>query len=173
MDDAIGVTEYKVGDLVALSEAEGHKGKIVDITKPLGTYCMYTVQSMHDGSTNKLAKHQLVEYEPCGNDGHPSLASSAQNLEAEEVSPEVDPVLLSLLESDMDLTNETVDVTILPNQQTNQPNAQNDTSRFIPVADQDIENFIQNNENSNTRRKTLGHIKLVQSFLLSQGETTL
>ena len=83
----------------------------------------------------------------------------------------MDPVLLSLLESDMDFTNETDNVTMLPNQQTNQPNAPNDTSRFIPVADADIENFIQDNENSNTRRKTLGHIKLVQSFLLSQGET--
>ena len=71
----------------------------------------------------------------------------------------------------MDFTNETVNVTMLPNQQTNQPNAPNDMSRFIPVSDEDIENVIQDNNNSNTRRNILGHIKLVQSFLLSQGAT--
>ena len=88
------VIEYKVGDLVSLQE--GQKGKIVQIVKPLGTYSMYKVQSLFDGCIKTLAKHQLVKFEPLEtndvNDMHV----------LEEVQPQIDPVLLSLFETEID-----------------------------------------------------------------------
>ena len=42
-------------------------------------------------------------------------------------------------------------------------------NRFIYMEDDDVNDFIEQNENVNTRKKTLSHIKLVQSYLLSIG----
>ena len=43
--------------------------------------------------------------------------------------------------------------------------------RFIDMAPADVENFIQKQKNKGTLRKTIGHIKLLTSFLNSKGET--
>jgi hypothetical protein len=44
------------------------------------------------------------------------------------------------------------------------------SERFKTIPNDDIDNFIFQNENENTRRKTLSHIKLLCQFLSEEGE---
>ena len=46
-----------------VSFKDGTSGKMIEITKPLGTYSIYHVKSIFDGSVNEYAKHQLVKLE--------------------------------------------------------------------------------------------------------------
>lgn len=46
----------------------------------------------------------------------------------------------------------------------------NAISRFKSYTDDDIDKFIFENENENTRKKTLGHITLLSKFLAEQDE---
>ena len=50
-----------LNSLVTLTD--GTKGKVVEITKPLGAYGMYKVQSLHTGEIASMAKHKLVKLE--------------------------------------------------------------------------------------------------------------
>ena len=50
--------DFKEGDIVCLET--GTKGKIISIEKPLGTYCIYIVQSLHDGTVERKARHQPI-----------------------------------------------------------------------------------------------------------------
>ena len=52
--------EFKVGDVVCLGH-HGEKGKIIDIYRPLGTYPMYKVHMMTNGSVKSAAHHELVK----------------------------------------------------------------------------------------------------------------
>ena len=71
--------DFKEGDIVCLET--GTKGKIISIEKPLGTYCIYIVQSLHDGTIERKARHQLIKY------------MSDDAFECEE-APEIDEHLL-------------------------------------------------------------------------------
>jgi hypothetical protein len=51
---------FHVGDAVQVGW-NGEKGKITDIVRPLGTYCMYKVQLFNDGRIVTVAKHELVK----------------------------------------------------------------------------------------------------------------
>ena len=44
-----------------------------------------------------------------------------------------------------------------------------DQNRFTPMNESEINEFMEQNENKNTRKKTLGHIKLVQAYLNNVG----
>jgi hypothetical protein len=44
------------------------------------------------------------------------------------------------------------------------------SSRFQAVYDADVDKFNQDYENDNTKRKTLGHIKLLTQYLVQNGE---
>jgi hypothetical protein len=46
--------DFKIGDVVQIG-TRGHKGKIVNIIQPTGTYSMYTIHNYFDG-TIKLCK---------------------------------------------------------------------------------------------------------------------
>ena len=50
--------DFKLGDIVCLED--GSRAKIINIEKPMGTYSIYIVQSMNDGSV----EHQLVKHMP-------------------------------------------------------------------------------------------------------------
>ena len=52
--------DFSIGDTVQVG-SNGQKGKITDIVQPLGTYCMYKVQSFNDGQIITVAKHELVK----------------------------------------------------------------------------------------------------------------
>ena len=42
--------------------------------------------------------------------------------------------------------------------------------RFVPMTDSEVDNFIEMEENANTKRKTLFHINFVKQFLTEHGE---
>ena len=44
------------------------------------------------------------------------------------------------------------------------------SSRFQAVSDADVDKFNQDHENDNTKRKTLGHIKLLTQYLVQNGK---
>jgi hypothetical protein len=48
---------------------------------------------------------------------------------------------------------------------------QQKSEMFKTILNDDIDNFIFQNENENTRRKTLSHIKLLRQFLSEEGES--
>ena len=48
---------------------------------------------------------------------------------------------------------------------------QQKSEMFKIIPNDDIDNFIFQNENENTRRKTLSHIKLLRQFLSEEGES--
>ena len=52
----------KIGDQVAIGQ-DGVKGKVVDVYKTLGTYCMYSVRT-YNGQVVKADKHELVKGMP-------------------------------------------------------------------------------------------------------------
>ena len=52
--------QFKVGEVVQIGP-NGEKGKIIEITRPLGTYCMYKVHSMVNGQIKTCAYHELVK----------------------------------------------------------------------------------------------------------------
>lgn len=56
----MGTVVFHVGDTVQVGW-NGEKGKITDIVRPLGTYCMYKVQFFSDGRIVTFAKHELVK----------------------------------------------------------------------------------------------------------------
>ena len=147
--------DFKLGDIVCLED--GSRAKIINIEKPMGTYSIYIVQSMNDGSVERKAKHQLVKHMP------------DDAIEFEE-APDIDADLLAgLFASEMSESTETMHsseniTTTTPIISPPTPN-----NRFIYMEDDDVNDFIEQNENVNTRKKTLSHIKLVQSFLLSIG----
>jgi hypothetical protein len=46
--------DFEIGDVVQIGTS-GHKGKIVNIIQPTGTYSMYTIHNYFDGTiTNPL-----------------------------------------------------------------------------------------------------------------------
>jgi len=52
--------DFKIGDVVQIGTS-GHKGKIVNIIQPTGTYSMYTIHNYFDGTITHCAKHELVK----------------------------------------------------------------------------------------------------------------
>ena len=86
--------DFKLGDIVCFED--GARAKIINIEKSMGTYSVYIVQSMNDGSVERKAKHQLVKKMP------------DDAIEFEE-APEIDADLLAgLFASEMSKSNETM-----------------------------------------------------------------
>ena len=107
----------------------------------MGTYSIYIVQSMNDGSVERKAKHQLVKHMP------------DDAIEFDE-APEIDADLLAgLFASEMSESNEAMhsseNITIT----TPIINPPAPNNRFIYMEDDDVNDFIEQNENVNTRKK--------------------
>lgn len=49
---------------IAQISAAGHRSKVVDIVRPLGTYKNYKVQLFDDGSLHSVARRNLVKGHP-------------------------------------------------------------------------------------------------------------
>ena len=168
---------FQLSDIVYLSD--NTKGKIINITRSLVTYQIYHVQSLNDGSICKMTKHELVRLD--NGSKSPSSGISPVNQ-----APELDIDLLhALFTEDFESKNTGNKQTLAlpqvtellsttpqpPKQAPCQPLKQAIVStRFIPVDETDVQQFIYENENQNTMRKTLGHVKLFQSFLLHNDE---
>ena len=171
--------DFKVSDTVFLSD--NIKGKIVNITRPLGTYQIYHVQSLNDGSIHRMAKHQLIKLdnEPKSPPPVTNSVSSPPELDLSN-PPELDIDLLQALftgdfecrENNAIIEQITKQAPATESLSTDpQPQKQAPAStRFVQVDENDVQQFINENENQNTMRKTLGHIKLFQSFLTHNGE---
>ena len=169
-------TDFNVGDCVCVG-ASGEKGKIVDIYKPLGTYKMYKVQSYTTGDICTASKSQLVK----------GLPDEMFNIIFEEAfQDEIDDNIIDTVSStvaqnlmtsnNMPQQTSGSDASVnenAPSQlQMNPPprpihNA--NVSRFVETPD-DVMQFVEQNENANTRQKTLSHQKLFEQFLVSQNE---
>ena len=51
---------FKVRDIVQVG-TNGEKGRIIDVFRPLGTYCMYKVHMMTTGNVTTAAQHELIK----------------------------------------------------------------------------------------------------------------
>jgi hypothetical protein len=182
--------EFNVGDRVAIGE-NGKKGKIVNKYKPLGTYILYTVHLFHGGTFVSAAKHELVkgmdesDFLPSNiisttsttllqpTISIPSATSTAHRNESPEVPTEIPPSPTCTLFSE-EIPTEIFDLfeEIVQNEASNEiQNADpSKSSRFQAVYDADVDKFNQDHENDNTKRKTLGHIKLLTQYLVQNGE---
>ena len=253
--------QFNIGDFVCVG-TNGERGKIVNKFKPLGTYPLYTVQSLYDGKIMTAAKHELVKGQPndefhelfneynietlFGNcsesatevnnssnmfnatedngytelfdvwDPEPSpsfdinansemqstdtitAASNLMNIDHEtnQTPHETNRILHETNQISHETnhhpheTNRSSPINRIPHE-TNRNSTSNriphetsqsppstesikpteaatstaETSRFIEMDSGDIDNFLKQSENENTRRKTLGHIQLFSSFL--------
>ena len=162
---------FAVNDIFSFKD--GTSGKIIEITKPLGTYSIYHVKSMFDGSVNEYAKHQLVKLES---------SQERESHDTFETDIESDQYLMQLLIDEKEfreIDSRSSEVSLEPNNPPPPPintaafpTAQPKPTRnqFLDVNDSDVDAFNKENENKNTLRKTLGHVRLVQTYLVSQNE---
>lgn len=179
--------EFKLGDIVSVGN-NGEKGKIVDIYQPLGTYNMYKVQSRFDGRIINAARHELVKGLP-DDDFREVLETTGLNesddeiISATELLEHSSPAITSDTATFQTAVNVPTSETPAPAQSSaTNPSAQAQSvqdsqksvpkSRFVPMAENDIEKFISDSENMNTRRKTLCHVNLVKDFLCEKGIKT-
>ena len=153
--------DFKEGDIVCLEI--GTKGKIISIEKPLGTYCIYNVQSLQDGTVKRKARHQLIKY------------ISDDAFECEEAPGIDDQLLMGLFEGELDLgvnENNIQDIAVQtaiasnPLPDPRPPVPPRDQNRFIPMNESEINEFMEQNEYKTLEKKTtLGHIELAQAYL--------
>ena len=54
----MSMKEFKIGDTVQIG-LNGEKGKVIDIYKPVGTYCMYKIHMMFSGKVKQLQNMNL------------------------------------------------------------------------------------------------------------------
>ena len=171
------MTEFKVNEIVQVG---GEKGKIIEITKPLGTYPIYKVHMMGNGEIRSAARHELVKgmpdedfqnlfdcFEQARATGTISLLdllneNTLSNVNASDLGPE-------LFETNVqeDTTVPSPPHPIIVN---NVNNHAIKNSRFVQLPISPTE-FILEKENKRTKAKTTSHIKLITQFLLSKEET--
>ena len=158
---------FRVGDVVNLGAANPN-GKIIQITKPLGSYEMYTVHT-YTGEIIKVAKHQLVKSLPDEDFDELRPASATETSANLSNNRET---------SESICTDEPANVTVHSQSHENEIPAEvlqelMDNSEFIEpsrFASVNVDNFIAQNENKNTKRKTVSHMNLLQDFLVTQNE---
>ena len=155
-------TSYKLGNILTL---DSRKGKIVNVYKPIGTYPMFTVHFYDDGSFKNFAAHELAKA-----GSSPDVTSHIE--QADEMSD------FSDMFDNWDYTEDEQTVPG-PNQSIMSGNVHPevpgqskkvDNSRFQQTDDIDVQNFVLQHENVNTKRKTESHIKLLHDYLQSCGE---
>ena len=161
---------------------------------------MYTVHLFNDGTMVTAAKHELVKgmeddefnkmlpttsnidlSSPISNNSNINLSTTTAVpqplVPATITSPPPPPQQCNTSESitDNQLSNSTFEddldantIEALFNEIFN--NTPQKSERFKTIPNDDIDNFIFQNENENTRRKTLSHIKLLRQFLSEEGE---
>ena len=158
---------FAIGDTVRIG-SEGRKGKIVDIFRPLGTYLMYKVHMTDTGEIVSAAKHELVkgmsdeEFQFLF-DGNMeelnvvdlSTASSSMSVISATVPPPPNPSCdeNSTLQSSMSTRVASPPPPVRLNDC--------DTSRFVSMDQSDISDFISEQENKNTLKKTLCNINQI------------
>ena len=186
--------DFKIGDFVSVG-ANGKKGKIVNTNKPFGTYTMYTVHMIDDGTFTTCARHELIKgmsdsefnalFDPFDNESSatytavpisthsatstaavPIATHSATSTATTSSNTSPPPPILSPVREN-EIPSDVADVI----SQLLNPTSTNSNSRFRSFSDNDIDQFIYENENAATRKKTIGHIKLLNSFLQEVGET--
>ena len=153
------MSSFKVGEIVQVGE-HGEKGKIIEISKPLGTYNMYKVHMMGSGEIKSAAKHELVKgmadevfhdlfncFKP------PQSTSSTMSLTD------------LLYDQTFDALNE---IDLYESHPINEP-VPAPKSRFVelPISPN---SFIKTKENKRTTSKTSCHINLLKNFLESKQE---
>ena len=134
---------FAVNDIVSFKD--GTSGKIIEITKPLGTYCIYHVKSMFDGSVNEYAKHQLVKLESSQD------CQERENHDDFETDIESDQYLMQLLIDEKEFREmNSTEVSIEPNNpppppihKSAIPTAQPKPTRnqFLEINDSDVDAF--------------------------------
>jgi hypothetical protein len=191
--------DFKIGDVVQIGTS-GHKGKIVNIKQPTGTYSMYTIHNYFDGTITNCAKHELVKgmadvlFEEMFNDfqEHDNIplpcnslpnrsnsttacsittAASDSPLNANSISTTIeslvnDPNLSSaLLSPGIDLPHDIAN--FIDNIPVDTDNTKLNYTRFLGLTDDNLNDFVLDNENINTRKKTEGHITV---YTISDGQ---
>lgn len=191
------IMDFKIGDVVQIGTS-GHKGKIVNIIQPTGTYSMYTIHNYFDGTITHCAKHELVKgmddflFEEMFNDFQeydniPLACNSLPNksdstttasdslldtismsatIESLVNDPNLSPVLLS---PGINLPHHIAN--FIDNIPVATGNTKLNYTRFLDLTDDDFNDFVLDNENINTRKKTEGHIRLFTQFLMVNNYT--
>ncbi|XP_033727679.1 glutamine-rich protein 1-like [Pecten maximus] len=181
---------FRVGETVRVGQ-NGKRGKIVSIEKPLGTYTYYVIHSF-DGEMIRCARHELIK----GLDDHVVFDKellqlfNPQNSPPQPTSESSPPPGLSIATPPHDqLATAPSSSTIPPTPSATSlpprantpkdthgaPEQKNKTQtfnpRFITTTPDDVDDFITENENASTKRKTSGYVKLLRDFLSTQTET--
>ena len=155
--------KFRVGDTVTVGN-RGVVGKVIDIVKPLETYEIFKIQSYHDGSIHSAAHHELVKglrddefdfFEISDDDFRQLLDIDTIGVPTNVVETEISHTVTS---ENPTRTSETA------------PPQTAATNRFVDITDAEVCQFVFDNENINTRKKTLCNIKLFQLFLSEQNE---
>ena len=192
--------EFKIGDYVSVG-TDKQKGRIVNEFKPFGTFNMYTVHLFNNGTMVTAAKHELVKgmednefnkmLPTTSNIDLSSLISNNSNINLSTTTAVPQPLVPATITdpppppqqcntsesiTDNQLSNCTFEndldantIEALFNEIFNK--TQQKSEMFKTILNDDIDNFIFQNENENTRRKTLSHIKLLRQFLSEEGES--
>jgi hypothetical protein len=192
--------EFKIGDYVSVG-TDKQKGRIVNEFKPFGTFNMYTVHLFNNGTMVTAAKHELVKgmednefnkmLPTTSNIDLSSLISNNSNINLSTTTAVPQPLVPATITdpppppqqcntsesiTDNQLSNSTFEddldantIEALFNEIFNK--TQQKSEMFKTILNDDIDNFIFQNENENTRRKTLSHIKLLRQFLSEEGES--
>jgi hypothetical protein len=194
--------DCKIGDVVQIGTSR-HKGKIVNIIQPTGTYSMYTIHNYFDGTITSCAKHELVKgmddvlFEEMLNDFQEhdnislackSLPNRCDNTTACYITTAPDSPLNtnSILTTIESLVNDPNLSPVLLSPGINLPhhianfidnipvatgNTKLNYTRFLDLTDDDLNDFVLDNENINTRKETEGHIRLFTQFLMVNNYT--
>ena len=169
--------DFKIGDIVQIGSS-GQKEKIVNKFQPTGTYSVFTVYTFHDGTFINCAKHELVkgpddlifkemfnEFEapytattllPSVNPVSTSTVvngSSKQTSTIHSSSTFPPPPIIPEQPSEIELSPDIAE--LINNIASNNASTTNQPGRFVEFSDKDLEDFVYQNENDNTRRKTL------------------
>ena len=159
------MSTFKVGEIVQVGE-QGEKGKIIEITKPLGTYNMYKVHMMGSGEIKSAAKHELVK--GLADEVFHNLFDCFQPLESTSSTSTMS--LTELLNNDQ--TFNTLNEIDIYENRLNEPVSEPVSapkSRFVDLPTSPNA-FIQTKENKRTKSKISCHINLLKQFFESKLE---
>ncbi|XP_021352214.1 zinc finger MYM-type protein 2-like [Mizuhopecten yessoensis] len=127
---------------------------------------MYKIQLFQDGKIETAAKHELVKGmpdeefgflfdEPMHMDATESEFSTNENVCVPQPPLIPQPPIIPQTPTAVRAPPKTASCTM---------------TRFVSVDDDEVDKFVHNNENNNTRKKTLCHMKLSKTFLSENGE---
>ncbi|KAJ8315132.1 hypothetical protein KUTeg_007282 [Tegillarca granosa] len=165
--------KFKIGETVTVGR-NGQKGKIVNTVRPFGEsgHKMYKSQLYSSGEIISAATHELIKglpdedflfqclFDNYGKNTQTETCNNSQQLPSNTVNPPPQAFDKNELYAEVDLDSFLL---IL-----NESKEIHKETRFID--DIDVDEFIKQNENQNTLRKTLGHLRVLKSFLLKQNE---